>query len=124
MRRGGIPEHGATVEGWGEDSGVQSHKSLPLVDVLLLLNLNFSPGYTCGLGFSVAPRARGSRRAPRFDFALRDLGLRRLFRWQQLAFLVGVVEDFWWVLVYPETQVVGPASALQCPAGLLSFCLC
>lgn len=31
--------HGATVEGWGEGSGVQSHKSLPLVDVLLLLSL-------------------------------------------------------------------------------------
>ena len=31
--------HGATVEGWGEGSGVQSHKSLPLIDVLLPLSL-------------------------------------------------------------------------------------
>lgn len=28
------------MEGWGEGSGVQSHKSLPLVDVLLPLILN------------------------------------------------------------------------------------
>lgn len=31
--------HGATMEGWGEGSGVQSRKSLPLVDVLLPLSL-------------------------------------------------------------------------------------
>lgn len=110
--------HGATVEGWGEGSGVQSHKSLPLVDVLLLLSLTSVLVYSsaCGLGFSVAARARGSRRAPSFNSALRGLGLRRLFRRQQLAFLVspntsvGVVEDSWWVLVYPETQVVASVS--------------